>query len=96
MWAVVVHPRVRKDLAGIPEEDITRIIAAMRSLEDFPDTKLDIKLIKGLKYSKYKILRARVGEYRIVFAPIWSERRILVISVGKRKNIYKQLKKLGK
>jgi len=96
MWTVVVHPRVKKDLARVPKEDIKRLLSAMRSLENFPDTKLNVKLIKGLKYSKYRILRARVGEYRIVFVPIWSERKILVIATGKRKNVYQQLKKMTK
>lgn len=96
MWAIVVHPRVKKDLARMPEEDAKRLLAAMHSLKSFPETNLDVKLIKGLKYSKYRILRARVGEYRIVFVPIWSERKILVVAVGKRKSVYQRLKKMTK
>lgn len=53
-----------------------------------------INKIKKLKSAKYNIYRLRVGNYRIIYQILPSEKLIYILTVGHRKDIYNQIKHL--
>ena len=93
MWKIKLHPKAKKELLDLDPKARKQISEVIRKLEHFPNTPLDIKVLKGLSYHKYKFLRVRIGRYRVVFVPIWSERILLIIAVGSRGSVYKDLRK---
>ena len=78
-----VRPSVAKDLRGIPNADVKRILARMEDLRDDP---------RGAgceKLSSTELYRARQGSCRIVYE-IHDERVVVeVIRVGHRSDVYR-------
>ncbi len=93
MWNIKFHPKVKKELLELDPRVRTRIIEVIKELQKFPDVTLDIKVLKGLSVHNYRFLRVRVGKYRIVFVPFWSERTLLILAIGPRGSVYKEIKR---
>ena len=86
-YVVLLHPKAMKELGDIDEPTRGRIKELLRELGSDPKAKG-----KQLKHSEYWSLR--VGDYRAVIE-IWVEkRRVVVIFIGHRKNVYDDFSRL--
>jgi mRNA interferase RelE/StbE len=79
--------RVKKDFKSIQAQDIKRIKSAILKLSNNPRPDSCTKL-KGDKRDYYRI---RVGNYRVVYSVEDEILLVLVVTVGHRKKIYKNL-----
>ena len=79
--------RVKKDFKSIPQQDISRIKASISELSINPHPPGHKKL-KGKNYDYFRI---RVGHYRVVYTIQDEILIIVVVRVGHRKEIYKNL-----
>ncbi|MBI5913592.1 type II toxin-antitoxin system RelE/ParE family toxin [Candidatus Azambacteria bacterium] len=76
-------PKAGKDLVKIKGRDKTRILLALRGLEEAP---FSGKKLKGEFNGLYSI---RVWPYRIIYATYKKELLILVIRISHRQKAYK-------
>ncbi len=87
LYLIKFDSRVKKDFKSIPAKDIKRIKSAIRELSKNPRPNGCTKL-KGDKRDYYRI---RVGNYRVVYSIENEILLVLVIRVGHRREIYKNL-----
>ena len=93
MWEIIFHPKAEKELKRLPKRIRERIREAINELRKFPNVNLDIAVLTGVKVKGYRILRVKVPGYRIAFVPLWSEKKLLVLMIDKRKDFYKKLRR---
>ena len=74
----------RKDLRGIPREDVSRIVAAAAKLADEPLPHGSQKLA-GSEHTH----RIRVGDYRIVYELLRDAKVVEIQRVRHRKDVYR-------
>jgi len=86
-YTVKFDSKVKKDLKAIQSKDIKRIKAAISELRHNPRPDGCTKL-KGDKHNYYRI---REGNYRVIYVVKDEVLLILVVRVGHRKEIYKNL-----
>lgn len=79
-----VKPSVAKDLRGIPQADVRRILDRVEELRDDPRAPGCEKLVGGSE-----LYRARQGVYRIVYAIHDEQVVVEVIRVGHRGEVYR-------
>jgi mRNA interferase RelE/StbE len=88
IYDVAWHERVRSDLRALSKDDVSRIMARVRSrLANDPAA-----VGKPLKGVFKGLFRYRVGPYRIVYAIDHTERRIMILHVRHRKDAYKKVR----
>ncbi len=73
---------VAKDLRGIPNSDIKRILSRIDALAENPRAEDCIKLSGQERY------RVRQGSYRIIYEINDGRLVVLVIAVGRRTSVY--------
>lgn len=83
-YDVRLRASVRKDLRGIPREDVQRILARIAALADDPRPPGAEKLSAQERY------RVRQGDYRIVYSVSDSELIVEVVKVGNRRDVYRE------
>ncbi len=93
MWEISFHPKAGKELEKLPKKTRVRVREAINELQKFPNVDLDIAVLTGIKVKGHRILRVKLPGYRIAFVPLWSEKKIVILMVGKREDFYKKLKK---
>ena len=81
----LLHKSVKKYLNKQTSDKQTQIRAAIKDLEKEPPEG-DIKPLVGVD----NIYRLRVGNYRIIFEILATERIIIVISISPRGDAYKR------
>ena len=84
MYKIEYLEQVRKDLKSISKSDKEKIRSAIES-------KLSCKPIefgKPLQYSLKGLRRLRVGDYRFIFQIDQSNKIVLVVKIGHRREIY--------
>jgi mRNA interferase RelE/StbE len=82
-YKIFFKKSVKKDFSAIPKNDIRRILARIKSLEDDPRPKGCEKLSGQEKY------RLRQGRYRILYSIQDNELTIWIVKVGHRKEVYR-------
>lgn len=82
-FEVQVLPSVRKDLKGIPQKTVRRILKKIETLATDPRPPGCRKLTSGGLY------RLRTGSYRILYEIHDEEVIVIVIKVGHRRDVYK-------
>ncbi len=85
-YTVVLTQTAEKELRRLPAKVIEKIIVVLKSLEENPRPS-GCKKLKGYK----NLWRARIGDYRIIYA---IEEVIMLVDVreiGHRKDIYDKL-----
>lgn len=87
-FKIELKPAARKALLTIEKKDQLRIYAALELLADNPRPPLAIK-IKGSKY-----FRVRVGDFRILYSIDSGRLIILVIDIGHRREIYRDVNEI--
>jgi len=85
---VIVTPQAKKQIKKLSKISQILITRKLKKLELGPATNVE-------RLTSYKgVFRVRVGDYRVVYRQ--RERKIYVILVGHRKEIYRVLEKLLK
>ena len=74
---------VRKDLAAIPSDDVSRILKAFEFLSDTPRGPVSVKLSTQARY------RYRVGRYRILYEIADEILIVTVVKVAHRREVYR-------
>jgi mRNA interferase RelE/StbE len=86
-YEIIFDRRVKKDFKSISPQDAKRIKVAIANLTNDPRPLGYIKL-KGKKREYFRI---RIGNYRVVYTVEDKVLLVVVIHVGHRKEIYKDL-----
>ncbi len=84
MFEIYYAKSVTKDVRRIDEHTLQKIKKSVERLRNFPA----IANIKKLSAHPLADYRLRIGEYRILFDVDWSEKKIFVLKIGQRKDIY--------
>ena len=82
-YRVILPKSVQKELDRLPDEMLKRVMARLTELEVNPRPP-DVKKLKGRS-----AWRIRVGDYRVIYEIHDRELKILVITVGHRREIYR-------
>jgi mRNA-degrading endonuclease RelE of RelBE toxin-antitoxin system len=86
LFEVTIAQRARKVLKRFPEHYSRRIIELLLILREnpVPAEYYDIKKLKGYADT----YRARIGDIRVVYEILWSQRAINVLLIGPRESAY--------
>ncbi len=79
----VVRKSVTKDLRALPNADVTRLLAAIKSLAKDPRPAQSKRLSASEKY------RVRCGDYRILYTIEDERLTVTVVKLGHRKDVYR-------
>jgi mRNA interferase RelE/StbE len=82
-YRVILPKSVQKELDRLSDEIARRILARLTELESNPRPP-DVKKLKGRN-----AWRIRVGDYRVIYEIHDRELQILVITVGRRREVYR-------
>lgn len=82
-YKIFIKPTAVKELKKIPKQDLSRIIAKIRSLSSNPRPLGCEKLSADEEY------RVRQGSYRIIYSIEDDKLVVLVIKIGHRKDVYR-------
>lgn len=83
-YDVTVRPSVARDLRGIPQADVRRILARIEALREDPRPPGSEKLSAQGRY------RVRQGNYRILYTIADAELIVEVVKVGHRREVYRE------
>lgn len=87
-YSVSLTKSARKELDKLSERVQERIADLLKMLAINPFSELlQVKKLKGER----DLYRARVGDYRVVYCVINSEVHVVVIKIGHRKDVYREL-----
>jgi len=75
---------VQKDIKNIDSKTKEKIRKSIEKLKNFPN----ITNIKSLKSHPLADYRLRVSDYRILFDVDWENKKIFILKIGHRKDIY--------
>ena len=82
---VEIRPRARRDVKRLPQDIQVRLIAKIRSLASNPRPRGVIKM-EGPEGT----YRMRVGNYRIIYDIHDEHKRVLVVRVRHRRDVYRK------
>lgn len=85
-YKVTLKPLAEKQFAKLPKDIQKRLFSAFLMLSDNPRPHGSIKLQGNVDYH-----RVRVGDYRIVYSIDDQVLKVLVLSLGHRRDIYDKL-----
>lgn len=84
-YSINITERAKKDFRKLNAEIRVKLINDVLLLKTNRKSK-NIKMLVGPNIPKYRL---RVGDYRVLFDVIDSQKEILIIRAGHRKDIYK-------
>ena len=82
MYQIIIKKAAKKFIDRLPTNEKRRIVSAIERLPNGED----IKKLKGHD----RLLRLRVGEYRIIYTVDHGELIVYVIDAGNRGQVYKR------
>ena len=82
MYQIIIKKAAKKFIDRLPTHEKRRIVSAIERLPNGED----IKKLKGHD----RLLRLRVGEYRIIYTVDHGELIVYVIDAGNRGQVYKR------
>ncbi|HCL56448.1 MAG TPA: type II toxin-antitoxin system mRNA interferase toxin, RelE/StbE family [Spirochaetia bacterium] len=83
-FEIIYAESVKKDIKKIPTEHQSAIKKSIEKLTEFPA----ISNIKKLTAHPLCDYRLRNGEYRVLFDVDWNNKKIIILKIGHRKDIY--------
>ena len=83
MYEVELRRHVTKSLDRLKEPDFSRIITELSEIEQNPRPK-GVEKLRGTE-----LWRIRVGDYRLVYQISDETRKIIVVRVGHRRDVYR-------
>ncbi len=88
MYEITFTPRARREFEKLATTHQGRLVAAIDHLEDNPRP-AGVKKLTGLIY------RLRVGDWRIIYAVLDRERRVVIVKIARRsEDTYDKVKDL--
>ena len=84
-YKVLIKPSAVQEVEAIPAKDRERVVRKIRALTEDPRPRGSEKLSGDDKY------RVRQGRYRVVYSVSDDDRTVLVVKVGHRREVYRQL-----
>lgn len=84
-WQVVVHRSAKRTLRRLPKDVVSRISRAIDRLAQDPRPQGSAKL------TGFDLYRIRVGDWRIIYAIEDDKLIVLVLEIGPRGQIYRDL-----
>ena len=84
-YTVELSNRAKRELAALSANLQTRIVAALRRLEENPRPSGIIKL-----EGEDDICRLRIGDYRVLYEVHDTRLLVLVVKVGHRREVYRK------
>ncbi len=84
-YTVELSNRAKRELAALSANLQTRIVAALRRLEENPRPS-GITKLEGEDY----IYRLRIGDYRVLYEVHDKRLLVLVVKVGHRREVYRK------
>ena len=81
MYSIQIEKNAEKFLKKIPKQEAETILKKIYSLSDNP-----FRFLKKLQGQK--LWRLRIGDHRAIVEVVISANRIIVLRIGKRKNVY--------
>ncbi len=85
-FKIILTKKAAKDLEGLDREEARRIVQKMIWLEKQTDP---LTFAKRLRKPATGDIRFRIGEYRLIALVNTSQKRIEVVQLGHRRDIYK-------
>ena len=76
-YALFLHPRAERELDGLPDAAFKRIDREIRALGEIPRP-FGVKKLDGNLY------RIRIGDWRVIFAILDKERRVVILRIARR------------
>lgn len=83
-YSIDVKRSAARELGRIPKRDLRRILSRIRSLEKEPRPHGCEKLSAQERY------RIRQGDYRIVYSVGDAEHNVVVVKIGRRRDVYRR------
>lgn len=77
-------PSVAKDLRGLPQADVRRVLARIEGLRDDPRPPGCEKLSGDERY------RLRQGNYRVLYSVADAEVVVEIVKIGHRREVYRE------
>jgi len=87
MYTIFFHPKAKSAFEKVEVQVQKRIRNKIAELKQFPEERG-----KHLKYSNF--WRIRIGDYRVIYEINSKEKKIIVLFIGHRKNVYDDFSKL--
>ncbi|MEW6455115.1 MAG: type II toxin-antitoxin system RelE/ParE family toxin [Acidobacteriota bacterium] len=84
-YSVIWHEEALTDLKSLDKQIITKIVERVKNYL----TQNPMTLVKPLKGVFKGLFRYRFGDYRIIYAVDMEEKKIIVLHIAHRKDIYK-------
>ena len=84
-YSIVIAPAAKRDLKRLPKDALRRVGTAITSLANDPHPAGSTKL------SGTDFYRVRVGDYRVIYRVQEQQVVVLVLRVGHRRDIYRNL-----
>ena len=85
MYEIELRRKAQRALDKLPEDDFNAVIDAVKGLADTPRPK-GVEKIKSAG-----LWRIRQGDYRIVYSIDDSEKTVIILRIGHRREIYRSL-----
>jgi len=80
-YKILLHPKAAEFLDKADEKIKKRITEALAELRDSPKT-------KGQQLQDSRFLRLRIGDYRAIYTVNESEKRVIILFIGYRRDVY--------
>jgi len=80
-FKVLLHPKTARFLEGLDPPLRSRIKQSLKELEDSPES-------KGRRLKGSPFWRLRVGDYRAIYEIDVARKRVIVLFVGHRRDVY--------
>lgn len=84
-WRVALTGQARRDLSRLPEKAAAAVIEAIEALARNPN-----RMGKRLRHELEGLWVARRGPYRVIYEMDEEERRLTVVALGHRSDVYRQ------
>ena len=86
-FRVFLHPNAKKFVDKQDEETKKKIKNKLKELREYPE-----KRGEHLKYSEF--WKLRVGDYRAIYEIKVKEKKVIILFIGHRKNVYNDFSRL--
>ena len=86
-YKILLHPKPNKFLEKNETVIRERIKNKLRTLKNLPD-----KIGNHLRYTPF--WKLRIGDYRIIYEIDYKEKKVIVLFISHRKNVYDDFSKL--
>jgi mRNA interferase RelE/StbE len=84
-WRLIVTPQAERDLNRLPEKAAAAVLEALVAIEQEPE-----RLGKPLTRELEGVLSARRGPYRVLYTLDRRRRRVYVVAIGHRADVYRR------